>query len=181
MADHAAAAPAPAGTKPAADAPKRNVVLIALVAVNMLGMLGLGAYLVLSGPSHSAAEEESVDEEGDGEEGDGEEEGDDAEHEMGPLVEFESMVVNLEAPTTDRYLKLTFQLELRDPEGAEHVTTRMPAYRHAVLMYLTSLSIEDVQGAEHAVAVRDHLLELTRETLGRRTVTHVYLTEYLVQ
>lgn len=180
MADHAAAAPAGA-TKPSADAPKRNVVLIALVAANMLGMLGLGAYLVLGGgggeSAHAEAADEGDEEEGDEEEGD-EEEG---EHEMGPLVEFESMVVNLNAPTTDRYLKITFQLELRAEDQLEHVETHMPAYRDAVLMHLTSLTIEDVQGADNAVRLRDHLLEMTRHSFGRRAVSHVYFTEYLVQ
>lgn len=182
MADHAAAAPAAGATKPSADAPKRNVVLIALVAANMLGMLGLGAYLVLgSGGSdahaEAAADDEEEDEDGEEEEGD-EEEG---EHEMGPLVEFESMVVNLRAPTTDRYLKITFQLELRGEEQLEHVETHMPAFRDAVLMHLTSLTIEDVQGADNAVRLRDHLLEMTRGTFGRRVISHIYFTEYLVQ
>jgi flagellar FliL protein len=183
MADHAAAA-APAGaTKPSAAPPKRNVVLIALVAANMVGMLGLGAYLVLGSggaPAHAEAagdEEEGDEEEGDEEEGD-EEEG---EHEMGPLVEFESMVVNLRAETTDRYLKLTFQLELRGEDQLEHVETHMPAFRDAVLMHLTSLTIENVQGAENALHLREQLLAMARQVFGRRSVSHVYFTEYLVQ
>lgn len=185
MADHAAAAPAPVGaTKPAVAPPARNWLLIALVAVNMLGMVGLGAYLVLrpsSGAAPAAAHGGEDAEHDDEDEEEEEEEEEDGEHEMGPLVEFESMVVNLRAPTTDRYLKITFQLELRNPEQLEHVETHMPAFRDAVLMYLTALSIEEVQGAQNAALLRDHLLELTRSTLGRRTVSHVYFTEYLVQ
>lgn len=184
MAEHAAAAPASiGGTKPSAAPPARNWVLIALVAVNMLGMMGLGAYLVLRPPSGAAAASAPHG----GEDGEGEEEADeeedeeDEEHEMGPLVEFESMVVNLRAETTDRYLKITFQLELRNPEQLEHVETHMPAFRDAVLMHLTALSIEEVQGADNAARLRDHLLEMTRATLGRRAVSHVYFTEYLVQ
>lgn len=182
MADHAAAAAAPAGaTKPSADAPKRNVVLIALVAANMAGMLGLGAYLVLGSGGGAAEHGEAIDEE-DEEEGD-EEEGDEeeGEHEMGPLVEFESMVVNLRAPTTDRYLKLTFQIELRAEDQLEHVETHMPAFRDAVLMHLTALTIEDVQGAENAVHLREQLLAMSRQVFGRRAVSHIYFTEYLVQ
>jgi flagellar FliL protein len=180
MADHAAAATAGA-TKPSAEARKRNVVLIALVAANMLGMFGLGGYLVL-GAGGEPAHAEDVDEESDEEEGD-EAEGDEeeGEHEMGPLVEFESIVVNLSASTTDRYLKLTFELELRGEDQLEHVESHMAAYRDAVLMHLTSLTVEEVQGAENAVRLRERLLEMTHTTFGRRAVSHVYITEYLVQ
>ena len=182
MADHAAAA-APAGaTKPSAAPPKRNVVLIALVAANMVGMLGLGAYLVL-GSGGASTHAEGAEEEEDEEEEDGEEEGEEeeGEHEMGPLVEFESMVVNLRAETTDRYLKLTFQLELRAEDQLEHVEMHMPAFRDAVLMHLTSLTIEDVQGAENALHLGEQLLAMARQVFGRRSVSHVYFTEYLVQ
>lgn len=172
--------PAPA-VKPAAAGPKRNVFLIAIVAVNMLGMVGLGAYLVLGQQGgHAAAQTEEGDEEGDDEldEEDGEEEG---EAEVGPLIEFESMVVNLEAPTTDRYLKVTFSLELRGEENVEPVTARMVPYRDAVLMHLTSLTIEQVQGADNAALLRERLFEMARATFGRRSIRRVYLTEYLVQ
>jgi flagellar FliL protein len=98
-----------------------------------------------------------------------------------PLVEFESMVVNLRAETTDRYLKLTFQLELRGEDQLEHVETHMPAFRDAVLMHLTSLTIENVQGAENALHLREQLLAMARQVFGRRSVSHVYFTEYLVQ
>jgi flagellar FliL protein len=175
MAEQAAAGPAGA-TKPSAEAPKRNVVLIALVAVNLLGLLGVGAYLLLSG-SDESAEEDVAEGEEEVEEGEGE----GHEREMGPLVQFESMVVNLRAPTTDRYLKLTFELELNELEQVEHVEMRMPAFRDAVLMHLTSLTIDDVQGADNALRLREQLLGMTDHTFGRDTVSHVYFTEYLVQ
>lgn len=184
MSDAAAAQTA----KPAAPAGgNKNVIVIALVAVNMLGMLGLGAYLVLGGSAGAqsrddSAEAEDGEEEADAEdEGDGEEEGGHGPHEVGPLVEFESMVVNLNEASTDRYLKLTFQLELTNAEATERAETHMAPFRDAVLMYLTSLHATDVTGPENAAAVRDHLLQVANQTMGRRTVRHVYFTEYLVQ
>jgi flagellar basal body-associated protein FliL len=181
MSDAAAAQTA----KPAAPAGgNRNVLVIALVAVNMLGMLGLGAYLVLGGSAGAQARDgDQADESGDEESDDLEDEegGGGAPHEIGPLVEFESMVVNLNEPSTDRYLKLTFQLELTDAEMSERVESHMAPFRDAVLMYLTSLHAAEVSGPEHAAAVRDHLLQVANQTMGRRTVRHVYFTEYLVQ
>lgn len=161
--------PTPAAVKPAAPA-NRNTLVIGLVVVNMLGMLGLGAYLVLSTragaqPPASAEAEEP----------------DPSEEEVGPLVEFESMVVNLHEPTSDHYLKLTFQLELSSEEAAPQAEAHMTPFRDAVLMYLTSLSVEEVAGPDGARTVRERLLELAHETMGEHTVRHLYFTEYLVQ
>lgn len=155
--------------KPAAPT-NRNLLVIALVGVNMLGMLGLGGYIVLSGRAGAQAAEEEDPEEGEGESG-----------EIGPLVEFESMVLNLRGPSTDHYLKLTFQLELASEDAAPAVEAHMTPFRDACLMYLSSLSVEEASGPEGATMVRQHLLELADETMGEHVVRHVYFTEYLVQ
>lgn len=190
----------PQTVKPAAPA-NRNVLLIALVAVNMLGLFGLGGYLVYSTSAGAQAAPAAEGEEGDedelegeeGEEGDEGEDGEDGEeggeaardqdspHEMGPLVEFESMVVNLHEDTSDHYLKVTFQVELSSEEVAAEAEGRMVPFRDATLMYLSSLTVAEASGPDNALAVRTHLLEIARHTLGRRAVRHLYFTEYLVQ
>lgn len=174
------------------------MVLIALVGVNMLGLFGLGGYLVYSTSAGAQAASAEGGEEGDVEEGDdledeegdeGEDEGEgehaerdqDAPHEMGPLVEFESMVVNLHEDTADHYLKITFQVELTNEEVAAEAEGRMVPFRDATLMYLSSLTVAQASGPENALNVRTRLLDIARRTLGRRTVRHVYFTEYLVQ
>ncbi len=175
---------AAAAVKPVAPANRRGLALAAIVAVNMLGMVGLGAYLVVVvAPSSRPAEHPAGAAHGDEgeEEGEDEEEEADEDRELGPLIQFESMVVNLSTPTTDRYLKLTFELELREESVLERAESRMPVYRDAVLMYLSALTIEEAQGAQNAARIRDRLLELTHEAIGRRVVSHVYFTEYLVQ
>lgn len=156
--------------KPAAP-PNRNGLLIALVATNMLGLTGLGGYLVYStragaqAPSHEDASDEAEPAEP---------------TEMGPLVEFESMVVNLHEGS-DHYLKLTFQLELASEEIAPAAETRMVPFRDAVLVYLSSLAPAQVEGPDGLSTVRDRLLEIADETFGPHTVRHLYFTEYLVQ
>jgi len=160
---------APAAVKPAAP-PNRNALIIALVASNMLGLFGLGGYLVYStragaqAPAAAAAETEHA-----------------AAEEVGPLVEFPSMVVNLHEATSDHYLKLTFQIELAAEDAAPAAETHMTPYRDAVLMYLTSLTVAQVSGAEGASTVRERLLQLADEAMGPHVVRHLYFTEYLVQ
>jgi flagellar basal body-associated protein FliL len=161
---------------------KRNIALVALGVLNLLGLLGVGGYVLVT-RGQAARPGEHGDAGGHGEDEASDDEGEDEEHEgtMGPVVEFESMVVNLREPSTDRYLKLTFEIEAASEEAVEHIEQRMPRFRDRVLMHLTALTLDDVRGSGNATVLRDHLLEMGREVFGRRNVRRIYMTEYLVQ
>lgn len=186
-------ADAPKQEAAAAAAPKKKapILMIGLVGLNLAALTAAGAYLFLTSgaaahaPAHTDghdAEAEGDDEEGEASEDEEEEEDEEGEErELGPLVEFESLVVNLADSGEGHYLKITFQLELRNEEVAEHVETRMVPYRDRVLAYLGALGVEAVSGAEGGVALREHLLDLAREVFGRRAIRAIYFTELLVQ
>lgn len=179
--------------KPAAAAPgkKPNILVIALVGLNVAILAAVGAYFFLTsgahaaseGASHEAADEEEEDEDeeaADDEEGD-EEEDEDEERPVGPMVEFESMVVNLAGPSADHYLKVTFQLEVRGEEQLEEVESHMVIYRDQVLSYLVTLEVSQVTGAEGGARLRTELLAIARHVFGRRNIRGIYFTELLVQ
>ena len=150
--------------------PRRNLLLGAVVAINMLGMIALGTYLALLGRASAAAEAPAS----------APAEPEEPE-EVGPLVELESMIVNLAEERGDRYLKVTLQFELRGPDDAEPVEARLVPVRDAVLSHLSTLHIADVHGEGRMAAVRDHLLTIVNERLGEARVRRLYFTEYLVQ
>jgi len=157
--------------KPVDAAPKKNVLLIALVAVNMVGMLAIGAYIALrpaGGPeaggegAHGAAAHEEPEE-------------------AGPMLELESLIVNLQEGPGGQYLKITTQLEIASEEEAEHVTARLVPIKDGMITYLSALTAEQVTGPEHMEQVREHILGLAHAAAGEERVRRVYFTEYLVQ
>ena len=169
-----APAPAPRGS---------SMLVVALVGVNLSLVAAVGAYFFLTRDSgDESTEEYDEGEDGEGEEGEEDEEGDGARSgHLGPLVAFDSMVVNLRAPTPDHYLKLTFQIELRSEEDVEHVTGLLVVYRDQVLAHLSALDVPSVVGTEAGTRLRNELLEIARRVFGRRRVRSVYFTELLVQ
>jgi flagellar protein FliL len=174
-------AEAPDAVKAAAPPGNKNALLLALVGMNLVGILGLGAYIALAAPTASASPGEEGGHGGghaSGGHGDEEEE---EEGEAGPVVEFPTLVVNLADEEGSRYLKMTFQMELATEEAKEHVEPRIPRLRDAVLSYLSGLHAAEVRGSTHMAEVRDHLQELTIERMGEEHVKRVFLTEYLVQ
>lgn len=156
---------------PAEGAPKRNNLMIALVGVNMLGMLAIGAYVALRPAGGEAAAG------GEGHGGEHEEP-----EEAGPMIEMDSLIVNLQAsPGGGRYLKVTAQLEVASEEEKEHVLARVVAVKDGMITYLSAMTSEQVSGPENMEHVREHILELARAAAGEERVRHVYFTEYLVQ
>jgi flagellar basal body-associated protein FliL len=156
------------------------MLVVALVGVNLSLVAAVGAYFFLTRDSGEDVEEE-FDEGEDGEDEEGAEgEGAGRGH-IGPLVSFDSMVVNLRAPTPDHYLKLTFQIELRSEEDVEHVSGLLVVYRDQVLAHLSALDVPSVVGTEAGTRLRTELLEIARRVFGRRRVRNIYFTELLVQ
>ena len=108
----------------------------------------------------------------------------DGPRELGPMVEFESMIIRLSGTNADgqsNYLKVTFQIEARDEEALARITSRMVAVRDGVLTLATAWTAADVEGAENLAQVRARIVEAICRIAGEESARAIYFTEYLVQ
>ncbi|MGF1465954.1 MAG: flagellar basal body-associated protein FliL [Sandaracinaceae bacterium] len=141
--------------------------LLAVVAVNILVVLGgVGAvFFVMQGQAQDAEEDAALDDP----------------LEIGPLIEVDGMVVNLQEAHADRYLRCAFHLEAEDEESSADIEARMVPLRSAVLLYLTGLTLEEVhaEGAREAILTR--IRELANEVIGAPVVRRAYFAEFVVQ
>ncbi len=149
--------------------PSRLPLVLALVGVNLAAVAGLAAYVVLGATPAASADAPAP--------------SSDRTREIGPLVEFESMVVNLAAGDDyePRYIKVTFQIEASNAEDAAMVAGRLPAIRDHVLRHLAGRDAESVSGGANVELVRAELIAGIREVTGEGAVRDIYFTEYLVQ
>jgi len=147
-----------------------NKLLLILVLVNVLGMAGLGVYLVLfqgKGATAQAAEAE----------GDAPEAG-----EFGPLVEMDPIIANLNDPQAGRYVKVTIHLEAKDEDTMPSVQAGIVPIRNRLLIYFSNLTAADTEGAEKKEEIRGRVLELVNEVLGNdHKVRRVFYSEFVVQ
>lgn len=148
-------------------APKRSPLVLVLSLVSVVALAGSGAavYLVVARPA--AAEAPATSEE--------------ARPEIGPLVELTPMVVNLDEQDASRLLRVVFQLELENEADRAVLEQRLVPLRSDMLLHLSSLRVDDVQGREN----RERLLEALRTRmvpiLGEGVVRRVYFGELVVQ
>lgn len=84
-----------------------------------------------------------------------------------------------------KYLKTNITLRASGIEGDTIVEANMPLVRDALVMYLSSLTIEDVTGAEAREAARQQsiiiLNDILKKEVGQEPITDVLFTSFVTQ
>lgn len=157
--------------EPAADpeaAPEgggKNKLIIILVVVNLLVVAGAAVAVVLAmGGSSDAGGRASAEP-----------------ATLGPLIEIDGVVVNLDEPGGSHYLRASFQLELDGEESQEPVTARLVPIRSALMLHLSGLHVEDTQGEENRAELLETVATIANEQLGDELVRRAYFTEFVAQ
>ena len=108
----------------------------------------------------------------------------DAEEEpTGPpiVIQMDPFVVNLNEPTSRRYLKTTIEIEVKGEERQLAFEEKKRAIRSEILRYLSGLEIAQTVGEESKVKINDEIMTRFVKHLGEESVEGLYLTEFVVQ
>ncbi|NDY58812.1 flagellar basal body-associated FliL family protein [Desulfovibrio sulfodismutans] len=95
------------------------------------------------------------------------------------LVTVPTFVVNLADPSGRRYLKLSMDLEVKG--GPEAIQGSMSKIRDALLMLLSSKSVEELAGVEGKIILRKDVADRINQVLGKPVVLRVYFTDFVIQ
>lgn len=164
----------------AQEAPRRgaNPLVIILLVANMLLVGALGAYFVLfvapPGPSPDGGEQAA---EKSGEGGEGAATADT----VGPMIELEPFLVNLDEPGSNRYLKAVIQLEVDNAETLKDLQQRSVQVKDLVITYLSSLTYAQTQGVGNKDIIRITLIRQINKVLPKGKVNRLYFTEFVIQ
>lgn len=146
--------------------------VVGILVLNLLGVGGLAAFLVLGqkqGTAHAAEREPAAEEV----------------RSVGPILPFEPLVVNLRGTAADpdsaRYLKITVQLEVKNDEAKVEVEKSLVPIRSRLLVLFTGLTLEDATRPGAVEQLQERAKQIVNELLGADQVEHVYFTEFVVQ
>ena len=153
-----------------------NKILIILIGVLVVLMFGLGGGLfmmwnklaVLSTQSNANAGVQPN-------------QGADVKQPLGPIFSLETFIVNLADKGGKRYLRVTMDLELGNPELETELNKRLPQVRDSVLMILPSKRFEDISSVEGKMVLRDEILDVLNGFLTQGQVSKIYFKEFVVQ
>ena len=84
-------------------------------------------------------------------------------------------------PGTARYLKLTVQLELVDAKAEEIIEKSKQVIRDEVLRHLSGLKLADTLGAKAKDTLRDEIMKMIEDIVGKGKVRRMFFQEFVVQ
>jgi flagellar basal body-associated protein FliL len=99
----------------------------------------------------------------------------------GPIVALEPIVTNLADQESDRYLKIQLSLRVTSEGAKSEVEAALVPIRSAILMYLSSLTVADISGAEKRKMVQTQLRRVANDAMPATRIKFVYFSEFVVQ
>jgi flagellar FliL protein len=152
-----------------------NKILVLLIGVLMVLMVGMGGGLFLMWNKLSDISLQ-------GNANAGVQNGqDNPEQPLGPIYALETFIVNLADKGGNRYLRVTMDLELGNPELEVELGKRLPQVRDSILMILPSKRFDDINSVEGKIALRDEIIETLNGFFTQGKVTNIYFKEFVVQ
>jgi flagellar FliL protein len=168
--------------------PAKSKLIPILLAVNMAGMVGVGAFAVTKSNAQAAApaakkhapaegEEEAPAEE-EAESGGGEHEG---AKKGTATVKLEDFTVRLRNPEADRFARVSFEVEVGSDKDRERLVAAMARVRDAFIGELTERTAEELRGNEGLSNMKATLFKKLKELVPQAHVRGLYITDFIVQ
>lgn len=151
---------------------KSSKVVPMLIAVNVIVVLCVGGYFALRGMSGGGAAAEGAGEKAEGEV---------ATDDVGPMHKIKGLVVNLNDPAGDRYLRASIEIELTGEKMLADFAARESRIRDQIITFLSSLRYAQTQGARGKEEIRKGITAQVNASLKNGKVRGVYFTEFVVQ
>lgn len=163
--------------------PKKKGLLIAIIAVAIIGM-GAGAYFFLGGKKGAdapkAGHEAGAEAASQGAEGGGHG-GQQPAQAKNSLFNLEPFIVNLQDNSGTRYLKLTVNLELTDGASTLELTSQATQIRDSLIILLSSKSYADIGTVEGKYLMRDEIVARVNQFLSKGKVKTAYFSDFVIQ
>lgn len=93
----------------------------------------------------------------------------------------EPFIVNIYDGQELRYLKVKVEMEMASPALKPELEGRLAAMRDAILVVLTSKTLQDIQDMQGKNQLREEILVAVSKIVAQGKVVKVYFTDFVVQ
>jgi len=97
------------------------------------------------------------------------------------VFSLEPFIVNIYDGQELRYLKVKVELEMSNAAIKGELEGRLAAIRDAILVVLTTKTLQEVQDAQGKNQLREEILTAISKIVAQGKVTKVYFTDFVVQ
>jgi len=99
----------------------------------------------------------------------------------GPTLRLPDFIVHLRDGDVERYLRISFEVEVKDDKAKEGLTARLPQIRDSFLSYLSDRSAEELRGSEAVNRIKNILAKKMGEVAPGVPVLGLYVTDLIIQ
>lgn len=145
---------------------------VAVVIVAVVLVLTLGGGSKKEGSGEAKAEKKAASHGGGGAEG---------APVAGTVFPLEPFIVNIYDGQEVRYLKVKVEFEMSGPEVKPEVELRQAPLRDAILVLLTTKTLQEIQDLQGKNQLREEILASVNKILPPGKVTRIYFTDFVVQ
>ncbi|NWF66421.1 MAG: flagellar basal body-associated protein FliL [Campylobacterales bacterium] len=100
---------------------------------------------------------------------------------VGPMYPLPQFIVNLLSDSGRRYLKLTMELELANPEMLPEMDSKKPVIRDIIIKILSSKTIEEISTAKGKDKLKDEILSQLNQILSDGELKNLFFTDFVIQ
>lgn len=93
----------------------------------------------------------------------------------------EPFIVNIYDGQELRYLKVKIEMEMANPAIKAELDGRLAAMRDAILVVLTSKTLQDIQDIQGKNQLREEILTAISKIVAQGKVTRIYFTDFVIQ
>jgi flagellar protein FliL len=179
MAQNEEAAPAPAAAPKAGG---NNKIIFIILGVNVL-MMAVVLFVVLRKPaSHANAHAETTPTAEKSEAPAGE-------HgatpggtpKPGPILKLENFVIQLRGVDQDRYVRVSFDIEVAADTDRDTVQSRLPQIRDSIITFFSDRTLDELRGSEGIERTKMSVMKRMEEIVPGRRVRAIYITDFIIQ
>ena len=99
----------------------------------------------------------------------------------GPTVKLADFVVHLRNVESDRYARLSFEIEVATEEDKNRIGALMPRIRDGFITYLSDRTLEELRGSEAIGRTKQALEERLAQMTPGVKVQALYVTDLVIQ
>jgi flagellar basal body-associated protein FliL len=148
--------------------PKSGLVPI-ILGINSVALVAVLAVVLLRGPSSAKSAEG------------GSPEGAGAAAKVGPTLRLADFTARLHGIDTDRYARLSIEIEVPTEKERDELSAYMPQIRDGFISYLADCNLDDFTGSANIAKTRDKLSQKLHEVVPTQKIRALYITDLVVQ
>jgi flagellar protein FliL len=172
-----------AGAEAAADGDKKKMLLIIIGAAVVVALaLGIGLFMMLSGGKKDKKGAEGEPAKTEAAAGaHGAPAGAPGAPGASTIFPLEPFIVNIYDGQELRYLKVKVEIEMASPAVKPELEGRLAPIRDAVLVLLTTKTLQDIQDVQGKNTLREEILAAINKIIPPGKIAKVYFTDFVVQ